>query len=200
MGRHKHIAALILIGSVAWQPLAAQESLETPGSHTHKLAGFAAGVTVGAVVTSLDGVLGSSCIGSGAYLRLCRVGFVGGALVAGGAGALVGMWVRTDSPPGRTTGILVGSALGAVGAFLASAASCQQEDASNPEFLCGHDGMVETAPILGGAALGGAIGALISRRTESLEIVEVGLVRGQGKRLGMGASFAWRPDLSFLTR
>ena len=65
------IAALMLIGSMAWRPLVAQEALEVPGTHTHKLAGFAAGVTVGAVVTSLDAFVGSGCIGSGAYLRIC---------------------------------------------------------------------------------------------------------------------------------
>ena len=129
----------------------------------------------------------------GSLLRICRIGFVGGSLVAGGVGALVGMLVRTDTPPGRTTRIIVGSALGAVGAFLASTVSCHQEDASNPKFLCGHDGMVETAPVVGAAAVGGTLGALLGGGTESLQITGLGVVRGRGKRFGLGATFAWRP-------
>ncbi len=193
MGSPIRIAALMLIGSVAWQPLVAQEALEMSGTHTHKLAGFAAGVTVSAVVMSLDELVGSRCMGSGAYLRLCRVGFVGGSLVAGGVGALVGMSVRTDAPPGRTRRVFVGLALGAVGAFLASTVSCHQEDASNPKFLCGHDGMVETAPILGVAAVGGTLGALLGGRTESLKVIHLGVVPRHGKRFGLGATFAWHP-------
>ena len=194
MGRPARLAALMLIGSATWSSLEAQQALEAPVTHTHKLAGFAAGVTVGAVVTSLDDLLGSSCIGSGSYLRVCQIGFVGGSLVAGGVGALVGMWVRTDAPPGLTRRVFVGSALGAVGAFLASAVSCHQEDASNPDFLCGHDGMVETAPVLGAAALGGALGALLGRGNESLQMTGLGVVPGDGNRFGLGATFSWRPN------
>ena len=193
MGRPIRIAALMLIGSLAWRPLVAQEALEASDAHTHKLAGFTAGVTVGAVVTSLDAVVGNRCIGSGEYLRVCRVGFVGGALVAGGVGSLVGMLVRTAGPPGRSTRVFVGSALGAVGAFLVSTVSCHQEDASNPKFLCAHDGMVETAPVIGAAAVGGALGALLGGGTESLQVIHLGAVRGRGKRLGLGVTFAWRP-------
>lgn len=172
-----------LIGPVAWLPPVPQEALSSSGTHTHKPAGFAAGVTLGAVVLSLDEVLGSGCRGSGNYLRTCRVGWVGGSLLAGGLGTLVGAFVRTDEPHGRSTRILVGSALGAVGAFLVSTVACRQEDDRNPALLCGFDGMVETAPVIVAAAAGGTVGALTGRRVESPQMIH--LAGEPGGRIGL---------------
>jgi hypothetical protein len=187
------VAGPPLIGSLALQPLVPQQALDPSGTHAHKLAGFAAGVTVGAVVMSLDEVLGSGCIGSGDYLLVCRIGFVGGSLVAGGLGALAGAVVRTDGVRRRSTRILVGSALGAGGAFLVSTVSCHQEDDSNPAFLCGFDGMVETAPILVAAAVGGTLGATIGGRAESPRLIHLAAAPGRGGRFGLRATAAWQP-------
>ena len=90
-----------------------------------------------------------------------------------GLGALVGAFVRTDEVRGRSTRILVGSALGAVGAFLVSTVACRQEDDSNPAFLCGVDGMVETAPVIIAAAAGGTVGALTGRPVESPQMIRL---------------------------
>lgn len=176
---------------MVWQPFASQEAVSSSGIHAHKLAGFAAGVTLGAVVMSLDVVLGSGCTGSGDYLSMCRAGFVGGSLVAGGLGALGGAFVRTDGIRGRATRILVGSALGAAGAFLVSTGTSLQGDDSNPAFLCGFDGMVATAPVLVAAAAGGMVGALTGGRVESPPVVHLTTVPGRG--MGLGARFAWPP-------
>ena len=90
MGRPARLAALMLIGSATWSSLEAQQALEAPVTHTHKLAGFAAGVTVGAVVTSLDDLLGSSCIGSGSYLPRMPDRFRGWIVGRGRSGSLGG--------------------------------------------------------------------------------------------------------------
>ena len=145
------------------------------------------------MVMSLEEIVGSGCIGSGDYLLTCRAGFVGGSLVAGGLGALVGAFVRTDGVRGRATRILVGSALGAVGAFLVSTGTCNQEDDSNPVFLCGFDGLVETAPVIVAAAAGGTVGALTGGRAESPLLIHLTAVPGRGMGLGVRARFAWHP-------
>lgn len=159
--------------------------------HAHKLAGFAAGATVGAVVMSLDAVLGSSCIGSGDYLVLCRAGLVGGALLAGGVGALVGRAIRTEEAYRRRTWTLVGSALGASGAFVASVAVCSQEDESNPDFLCRFDGMIEPAPLLVSALLGGALGRVISGPDQGAQRIHAAVMPGPGGGLGLSARVFW---------
>jgi len=137
------------------------EAMPQEALHTRKLAGFGVGVTLSAIVLSLDDVLGSSCFGSGSYLRNCRVGYVTAAAVAGGLGALVGRAIRSEKPPGRTTRILFGSAVGALGAFVASTFACEQEDKSNPASFCGYDGMVATRVVVGGEVAGGVLGALL---------------------------------------
>jgi hypothetical protein len=179
-----------LVGPAPWP--VPQQALSSSSTHAHKLAGFAAGVTLGAAVMSLDAVIGSGCIGSGDYLLRCRAGLVGGSLLAGGLGALVGAFVRTDEVRGRSTRILVGSALGAVGAFLVSTVTCSQEDESNPAFLCGFDGMVETAPVVVAAVTGGTVGALTGRQVESPRMVRLAAVPGGGIALDMRATISWR--------
>ncbi len=159
--------------------------------HTHKRAGFAAGVTLSAIVLSLDEVLGTSCIGSGAYLTYCRGGYVGGAVVAGGLGMLVGQMVKTDEPPGRTTRVLVGTALGGGVAFLASIVACEQEDDSNPDFLCGYDGMVSTGAVVGSAAAGGIVAWLIDDSRDGLQLTSLGPTLRASGELGFGMGFSW---------
>jgi hypothetical protein len=214
MGRSgRSLCSLLLLAALGASTVAGQYSLPTSGvkalrysgepvlapapqvsaAHTHKLAGFGAGVTASAIVMSLDDVVGSSCIGSGAYLSICRLGFVAAAAIGGGVGTLVGMLVKTDQPPGRTTRILVGSSLGATGTFLASLVACQQEDRSNPESLCGHDGMVSAGAVVVGAAIGGALGAVLGGGSENLQVSHFGLVPRDGRRVGLGATFTLRP-------
>ena len=176
------LVAATLVASTA--PLTAQVS-----THSNKLAGFAAGVTISAAVFSLDDVLGSSCRGSGSYLAICRIGYVGAAVVSGGVGALVGSLVKTQGPRGPVTKGMVGSMLGATGAFLVSIVGCSQEDSSNPDFLCGYDGMVTTGSIVGGAVIGGVLGALVGRESGGLQVSQLGIVPRQGSRLGLGVSF-----------
>ena len=173
-------------------PLQAREAAAT---HTHKLAGFGAGFTFGAVLMSLDEVVGSGCTGSGPYLNFCRGGFVAAAAVVGGVGALVGMLVQTEQPPGRTTRVLVGSALGTVGALVVSIIGCEQENWSNPELLCGFDGMVSAGAAVAGAAVGGILGALLGGGSGSLlEVSHLGPVSGHGGRVGLAAAFTVRPS------
>lgn len=173
-------------------PLQAREAAAT---HTHKLAGFGAGFTFGAVLMSLDEVVGSGCTGSGPYLNFCRGGFVAAAAVVGGVGALVGMLVQTEQPPGRTTRVLVGSALGTVGALVVSIIGCEQENRSNPELLCGFDGMVSAGAAVAGAAVGGILGALLGGGSGSLlQVSHLGPVSGHGGRVGLAAAFTVRPS------
>ena len=170
-------------------PLTVQEAER----HTHKLTGFGAGVTVGAIVMTLDDVLGSSCIGSGAYLTICRFGFVAAASIGGGLGTLVGALTKTESPPGRTTRVMVGSAIGVGSAFLVSAASCHQEDSSNPEYLCGYDGMLSAGAAVTGAAVGGLLGVLLGKSSESLELSHFGVAPERGGGISLLAGFTFRP-------
>lgn len=179
----------------AWQPPLALRGRQASATHTHKLAGFGAGFTFGAVLVSLDEVVGSGCTGSGPYLNLCRGGFVAAATVVGGVGALVGMLVQTEQPPGRTTRVLVGSALGTVGALVVSIIGCEQENWSNPELLCGYDGMVSARAAVAGAAVGGILGALLGGGSESLlQVSHLGPVSGHGGRVGLAAAFTLRPS------
>lgn len=138
---------------------------------------------------SLDEILGSSCTGSGSYLRTCRIVFVGAVVASGGIGALVGRAVRSEEPPGSGTRILVGSALGAAGAFVLSTLACEQEDTSNPEVLCGYDGMVTTRSTLGMAALGAVLGGVLGGGSAPLQVGRVGVVPRPGGSLGVEAAF-----------
>lgn len=172
------------------------ETLKAQPDNTHarKLAGLGAGVTVGAGVLSLDALVGSSCIGSGDYLRGCRLAFLGGTVVTGGLGALIGMFVRRESPPGRITDILVGSASGSMGAFAASALICEQEGSSNPDLICGHDGMVTSLFVLGIAAIGGAIGGVVSDSSDQAEFGKITTARGPSGELAWELVFTFHPN------
>ena len=176
------------------QVIDAMQERDPSATHTQKLAGFGAGVTVSAIVLSLDAVQGSGCTGSGPYLTFCRSFFIIGAAGGGLVGALVGRMVKTKQPPGRTIGVLVGSALGTMAALLVSTVGCEQEDRSNPEYLCGFDGMVSTGAIVGGAVVGGVLAALLGRGSEGLQVTHLGPMQGSGGYVGLGATFVWRPD------
>src|SRR5688572_10316188 len=54
--------------------------------------GFGTGITVSAVAlaAALSSGDGNACTGSGDYLRVCRVVFLGGTALGGGAGAIIG--------------------------------------------------------------------------------------------------------------
>lgn len=187
--RHWSLLWLIVLHPIA----AAGQPVQQDATFTHKLAGLGAGVTASAIVLSLDEVLGSSCFGSGSYLKYCRVGYVAAAAAAGGLGALVGTMVKTEEPGHRATRVLVGSALGSMGAFLVSNLTCEQERSTNPELLCGYDGMVTTRAALGGAVLGGLLGAFVGGGSEELQVRQLGAVpRGDGG-VGVGATLSWRP-------
>ena len=173
-------------------PSVNRDTQQAAAGHTHKLAGFGAGVTISAIVLTLDEVVGSSCRGSGPYLRNCRVGFVAAALLGGGLGTLVAMRVKTDQPPGRATRVMVGSAIGVGGAFLASTLGCHQEDPSNPTYLCGDDGMLSASAAATGAVVGGVLGALLGNRDGGLELSRLGLVPRLGDQMGVIAAFTLR--------
>jgi hypothetical protein len=141
-------------------------------------AGLGAGVTIGAV--ALTGMLtsgsGNACTGSGEYLRVCRVLFVGGTALSGALGALAGGLVRRDSPSGRVRPVLLGSSLGALVPFLASIPACGQDDRANPEVLCGVHGMTNPEITIAAAAAGGLIGYLLGGGPGSLQLRHIGPV------------------------
>ena len=184
------LSALLFMASFA--SAASGQTQQAAALHTHKLAGFGAGFTISAIVLTLDEVVGSSCRGSGPYLRNCRVGFLAAASIGGGLGTLVAMLVKTEQPPGRTTRVMLGSAVGVGGAFLASTLGCQQEDPSNPGYLCGDDGMLSVSAAVTGAVVGGALGALLGNGGGRLELSRLGLVPRFGDQLGATAAFALR--------
>ena len=161
---------------------------EAPGPHPHTMVGLATGITVAAVAVPLS--LGAStCFGSGDYLLLCRIVFVGATAVGGGLGALVGRMVKTEGLPGRATTIMVGSALGAVGAFLVSLPVCGQEEADNPDLLCGYDGMIEPGTVVGAAVVGGVLGYLLRGSSESLAVSQLGPVPTPAGRSALAVAF-----------
>jgi hypothetical protein len=170
------------------RPLSIQEAKESTEPHRHTKAGLATGITVASVAVPLS--LGAStCFGSGDYLRLCRIFFVGATAVGGGLGALVGRMVKTEGPPSRTTPMMVGSALGAVGSFLVSVPVCGQEEAGNPDLLCGYDGMIEPGAVVGAAVIGGILGYLLAGRSESLAMSQLGPVPAPGGRSALAVAF-----------
>lgn len=189
------LCALLFMASSA-SAVAGQTTVQAldaaAASHTHKLAGFGAGFTVTAILLTLDEVVGSSCRGSGPYLRNCRVGFLAAASVGGGLGTLVAMLVKTDKPPGRATRVMLGSALGVSGAFLASTMGCHQEDLSNPGYLCGDDGMLSVGAAVTGAAVGSVLGALLGNGEGSLKLSRLGLVPRLSDPTGVTAAFTVR--------
>lgn len=161
---------------------------EAAGPHPNTMIGLATGVTVASVAVPL--ALGAStCFGSGDYLQLCRLVFVGATAFGGGLGALVGRKVRTDGPPGRATTIIVGAALGAVSAFVVSLPLCGQEEADNPGLLCGYDGMIEPGTVLGAAVVGGIIGYLLGGGSESLGVSQFGPVPNPSGRSAWAVAF-----------
>lgn len=170
--RASSVAAVTLL-FVGAAPAAGQNA-----DRHHALAGFGAGASLAGAVFALDAVQGSSCIGSGPYLRNCRAVFLAAEALGGGVGALIGSRIRTPGAPTRANRLAVGSVVGANAAFLASLAACSQEDDANPDLLCGYDGMVSTHAVVSGAVLGALLGEVIGRAAR--------MERGPGITVGPG--------------
>lgn len=154
--------------------------------------GFGAGATFGAaamsvLITSDDG---QACGGSGDYLQVCRVLFVGGTVLSGGLGALIGSMMRRESPSGRVRPTLLGSAAGAMIPFLATLSSCEQEDPANPEYLCGSHGMPNPTITVAAAVAGGLVGYLLGGSRSELRVEHLGPVLMPGAAPGLGMGFS----------
>ena len=162
---------------------------EAPGPYRHTLMGLATGITV--VSVAVPAALGeSTCFGSGDYLQLCRIVFVGATALGGGLGALVGRLVRSEEPPGPGRSIAAGSAVGALGAFLVSLPLCGQEEEGNPDLLCGYDGMIEPATVLVAAATGGMLGYLLRGNPGGVEVSRFGPVPAPEGKTAWTLAFA----------
>lgn len=126
-----------------WGPIGADDYYR-PGqelaSHRRTAMGFAAGATVSTL--TLSAALGwGACTGSGDYLEVCRIIYVGGTALGAGIGALIGYAIRREGSPGRAQSVLWGTTLGALGVFSLSLITCDQADDANPSLVCGTHGM-----------------------------------------------------------
>lgn len=148
-----------------WRPIGADDyhpHAQELSPHRRTAMGFAVGATVSAL--TLSAALGwGACTGSGDYLEVCRIIYLGGTAVGAGIGALLGYAIGRDAPPGRAQGVLWGTTLGALGVFSLSLLACEQADDANPSLVCGTHGMptvTNTALFaLGGGLVSFALGA-----------------------------------------
>ena len=167
--------------SSTWAGALAQES---PMPYRGTKAGFAVGALLPQLVLPV-GLSGSSCFGSGDYLTLCRLMYVGATAVSGGIGALIGRSVGREEPPGVLANTVFGAALGAMSGFVLTLPTCSQEDDDNPAVLCDYDGFISPHTALFAAGAGGLVAYLLHGREPR------GALRVTPSPFGRGIATGW---------
>lgn len=141
-----------------------------PPSHRRTGSGFALGATVSAVVASTV-FNGNLCTGSGDYLMVCRVFYVGSVAAGAGLGALFGGASKRSEPPGRSLALLQGATIGALGVFALSLPFCRNYyEGDNPSVLCSREGMPTPLHTAAFAAGGALMASVLSRNSAQSDL------------------------------